>query len=73
MQLDIKSLALFCGSCEGNADYVRMAADFGAKCADYGLTLYYGGARLGLMKAAAEASMERGGRVVGIMPGIFTD
>ena len=64
---------MFCGSCEGNADYVNLAAGFGAKCADFGLTLYYGGARLGLMKAAADASMERGGRVVGIMPAIFTD
>ena len=74
MQLDIKSLALFCGSQEGNdVRYVQIASEFGAKCADYGLVLYYGGARLGLMKAAAEASMQRGGRVVGIMPEIFTD
>lgn len=74
MQLSIKSLALFCGSQEGNdARYVRLAADFGACCAELGLTLYYGGARLGLMRAAAEASMQRGGRVVGIMPQIFTD
>ena len=65
---------MFCGSCDGKGDrYVRLAADFGARCADYGLTLYYGGARLGLMRVAAEASMERGGRVVGIMPSIFTD
>ena len=74
MQLNIKSLVLFCGSQEGrDVRYVQMAADFGAHCAELGLTLYYGGARLGLMKAAAEASMQRGGRVVGIMPEIFTD
>lgn len=74
MQLDVNSLALFCGSQEGNdARYVQIAAEFGAKCAELGLVLYYGGARLGLMKAAAEASMERGGRVIGIMPSIFTD
>ena len=74
MQLNIKSLALFCGSQEGNdARYVQLAADFGARCAELGLTLYYGGARLGLMRAAAEASMQRGGCVVGIMPQIFTD
>lgn len=74
MQLDVNSLALFCGSQEGNdARYVQIAVEFGAKCAELGLVLYYGGARLGLMKAAAEASMERGGRVIGIMPSIFTD
>ena len=74
MQLDFKSLALFCGSQEGNdARYVQVAAEFGARYAELGLTLYYGGARLGLMRAAAEASMQRGGRVVGIMPQIFTD
>ena len=74
MLLNIKSLALFCGSQEGNdRRYVQIAADFGARCAELGLTLYYGGARLGLMRAAAEASMQRGGRVVGIMPQIFTD
>lgn len=74
MSLNIKSLALFCGSCDGNGDqYVRLAADFGACCADNGLTLYYGGARLGLMRAAAEAAMQKGGRVIGVMPAIFSN
>lgn len=74
MQLDIKSLALFCGSQEGNTPcYVQLATDFGIRCAERGLTLYYGGARLGLMRAAAEAAMQHGGRVVGIMPQIFAD
>lgn len=68
----IHSVALFCGSGEGNnPHYQHSAADFGRKCVEHGLTLYYGGAKLGLMRAAAEAAMQSGGRVVGIIPEIF--
>ena len=69
----IKSIALFCGSSEGTLPiYGEVAAQLGAMCADKGMTLYYGGACLGLMNKAAQAAMARKGRVVGIAPAFFS-
>ncbi|MBQ9435516.1 MAG: TIGR00730 family Rossman fold protein [Bacteroidales bacterium] len=71
--MSIRSIALFCGSAEGaNPLYGEVAALLGAMCADKGLTLYYGGACLGLMNKAADAAMARHGRVVGIAPSFFS-
>lgn len=70
----LNSIALFCGSAEGNdPKYVHIAQDFGKKCAEKGLSMYYGGASLGLMKAAAHASRDHGGRIIGITPSFFSD
>ena len=71
--MSIRSIALFCGSAEGaNPLYGEVAAQLGAMCADKGLTLYYGGACLGLMNKAADTAMARHGRVVGIAPSFFS-
>jgi uncharacterized protein (TIGR00730 family) len=40
----------------------------GALIAEQGLTLVYGGGRVGLMGQVADAALAAGGRVVGIMP-----
>lgn len=70
---NIRSVTLFCGSAEGKSvQYQQVAEEFGARCAQEKITLYYGGAKLGLMRAAAEASMAHGGKVIGIVPAIFT-
>ena len=69
-----ESIALFCGSSEGKEPiYLQAAQEFGRVCAQKGITLYYGGAALGLMKAAADTSREAGGRVVGITPHFFSN
>ena len=69
-----RSLALFCGSSDGkDPKFCQLAEDFGRLCAQRGLTLYYGGAKLGLMRAAAEAALEEKGHVIGVMPEIFVD
>lgn len=68
-----KSLALYCGSSTGNnPEYAREAARFGEMCAAKSLTLYYGGGSIGLMGAAAQASLDHGGRVIGVAPDFFT-
>lgn len=73
MKKRIESIALFCGSSEGNSGhYVRLAQDFGVQCAQKGVLLYYGGAKLGLMNAAATAAMNAGGKVIGIVPDFFS-
>lgn len=70
----LNSIALFCGSAEGNdPKYVHIAQDFGKKCAEKGLSMYYGGASLGLMKAAAHSCRTYGGRIIGITPSFFSD
>ncbi len=73
MSNNITSVALFCGSSCGNDDrYVQLANEFGLNCAQQNLTIYYGGAKLGLMNAAAEAAISAGGKVVGITPDFFS-
>ena len=68
------SIALFCGSAEGfQPKYKELAADFGKRCAQKNITLYYGGAALGLMKAAADACRALNGKVVGIAPSFFSN
>lgn len=67
------SLALYCGSSQGNNPYfVELAAEFGKRCAEKDITLYYGGAAIGLMVAASKAARDNGGRVVGIAPDFFS-
>lgn len=44
------------------------AAAMGRAIAKRGLTLVYGGARVGLMGALANAALAEGGRVVGVIP-----
>ena len=66
------SLALYCGSSAGNNPaYAQEAARFGKLCALKQLTLYYGGGSIGLMGAAAEASLNHGGKVIGVAPDFF--
>ncbi|MCQ2286424.1 MAG: TIGR00730 family Rossman fold protein [Bacteroidales bacterium] len=70
----INSIALFCGASSGNTSkYVEIAAQFGAECARRGWLLYYGGARLGLMYAAAQGAISMGGKVIGVTPSFFSD
>ncbi|MDR0205940.1 MAG: TIGR00730 family Rossman fold protein [Bacteroidales bacterium] len=68
------SIALFCGSAEGfHPKYKELATDFGKLCAKKNITLYYGGAALGLMKTAADACRALNGKVVGIAPSFFSN
>jgi uncharacterized protein (TIGR00730 family) len=70
----INSVALFCGSAEGNdPKYATLAEQFGLACAERKLVLYYGGASLGLMRAAAHSCRDAGGHIVGITPSFFSD
>lgn len=70
----IESVALFCGSADGRGErYLQLAAAFGEECAKRQMLLYYGGAKLGLMNAAATAAINAGGKVVGIVPEFFSN
>jgi uncharacterized protein (TIGR00730 family) len=64
-----KSLCVFCGSEHGSDRRFRAAATrLGELLAGAGLQLIYGGGRVGLMGAVADAAMAAGGEVVGLIP-----
>ena len=65
----MNSVCVFCGSSEGTRpDYAGAAREMGAEIARRGLTLVYGGGKVGLMGAVADAALAEGGEVVGVMP-----
>ncbi|MBW3563570.1 MAG: TIGR00730 family Rossman fold protein [Acidobacteria bacterium] len=65
----MKSVAVFCGSRPGNDErFIEAARRMGREIAEQGLTLVYGGGRLGLMGEAANAALDAGGRVIGVIP-----
>lgn len=65
----MKSICVFCGSSPGlDPRYLEEAIRGGAAIARAGLTLVYGGGKVGLMGAVADAALAAGGRVVGVMP-----
>ena len=65
----MKSICIYCGSSAGtNPDFLAEATRAGDLIARAGLTLVYGGGRVGLVGAVADAALAAGGRVVGVMP-----
>jgi uncharacterized protein (TIGR00730 family) len=62
-------ICVFCGASPGNEPrYVAAAAEVGEGLAERGIGLVYGGGRVGLMGAVAEAALAGGGEVIGVIP-----
>jgi uncharacterized protein (TIGR00730 family) len=62
-------VCVFCGSSTGNRpEYVEAARRLGLEIARRGLTLVYGAGDIGLMGVLADAVLEAGGKVVGVIP-----
>ena len=65
----MKRVCVFCGSSEGSRPiYAEAARRIGEEIARRGLGLVYGGGKVGLMGAVADAALAAGGEVVGVMP-----
>ncbi len=65
----MKSICIYCGSAAGSDPaFLEEAVRAGTLIAQQGLTLVYGGGRVGLMGAVADAALAAGGQVVGVMP-----
>jgi uncharacterized protein (TIGR00730 family) len=65
----VKSICVYCGSGPGNDPaFLAEAVTAGTTIAQAGLTLVYGGGKVGLMGAVADAALAAGGKVVGVMP-----
>ncbi|NWO56574.1 TIGR00730 family Rossman fold protein [Chromohalobacter israelensis] len=62
-------ICIYMGSREGHDDSFRLAAEtLGRSIARRGWGLVYGGARVGLMGAVADAALREGGEVIGVIP-----
>jgi uncharacterized protein (TIGR00730 family) len=65
---------VFCGASSGRLpDYADAARVFGTVAATRGLGIVYGGGRVGLMGAVADAALTAGGEVVGVIPQELVD
>jgi uncharacterized protein (TIGR00730 family) len=65
----VNAVTVFCGASPGNRPgHQETAAALGSALAEAGLRLVYGGARTGLMGALADAALEGGGKVTGVVP-----
>jgi hypothetical protein len=71
--MSIQSLAVFCGSKTGNNPlFVQHAIELGHLLAAKKIKLIYGGGNKGIMGAVANAVLDKGGHVIGIIPHLLT-
>jgi uncharacterized protein (TIGR00730 family) len=72
--MNIRSIAIFCGSKSGNNPvFAKHATELGKILAANGVTLIFGGGRNGLMGAAADSVMAASGTVRGVIPQVLID
>jgi uncharacterized protein (TIGR00730 family) len=70
----LKRICVYCGSTTGrNPLYAEAANRLGSAIAAAGLGLVYGGGTSGLMGIIAQAAINKGGHVTGIMPTALVD
>jgi hypothetical protein len=66
---ELNSLCVFCGSNPGvDLSFLASAKEVGRLLASQGRRLVYGGGRIGLMGAVADAAIAEGGEVIGVIP-----
>nr|WP_320131893.1 TIGR00730 family Rossman fold protein [uncultured Holophaga sp.] len=67
--MTLSSLCVYCGSSSGRSPaFTRSARELGDLLGRSGITLVYGGARVGLMGTVADAALAAGGQVIGVIP-----
>ena len=72
--MEIKAIAVFCGSKAGNNIlFEQHATALGHLLSKKNITLIYGGGNKGLMAAIANAALQNNGKVIGIIPKLLTD
>jgi uncharacterized protein (TIGR00730 family) len=65
----LSSICVFCGSNAGaDPAYLAAADTVGRQLAQRGIRVVYGGGRVGMMGAVADAARAAGGEVVGVIP-----
>lgn len=67
--MKMEAICVYCGSNAGVREaYADAARAFGRMLAENGITLVYGGASIGVMGQVADAALEAGGKVIGVIP-----
>jgi len=65
----LKRVCVFCGSSPGkDPAYAQAARSMGRLLAARDITLVYGGGRVGMMGAIAQATLDAAGKVIGVIP-----
>lgn len=71
--MPVRSVAVFCGSRPGRDPvWLHAAEALGTGLARAGIRLVFGGGRVGLMGAVADATLAAGGQVLGVIPEFLT-
>jgi len=71
---ELKRVCVFCGSNSGlRADYRIAAQGLAVALAHRGFGLVYGGGNVGLMGHVADAMLQAGGQVIGVIPRALRD
>lgn len=69
MPATLSAIAVFCGSSFGDDPvFAEAARTVGRTLAEQGIHVVYGGGHVGLMGTVADAALEAGGRVTGVIP-----
>jgi uncharacterized protein (TIGR00730 family) len=72
--MPIHSLAVFCGSKNGNNPlYKQHTIQLGKLLAKHTITLIYGGGNVGIMGTIADEVMNNGGKVIGVIPQVLVE
>lgn len=72
--VNVKSLAVFCGSKDGaNPLFRQHAVELGKIFVKNNITLIYGGGSIGIMGTIADAVMDHGGKAIGVIPQVLVD
>jgi uncharacterized protein (TIGR00730 family) len=70
----MRTVCVFCGANPGaDPSFLVAAKTLGEAIAQSGRTLVYGGAKVGLMGALADAALASGGQVIGVIPQALVD
>ena len=68
------NISVFCASSHPcNPNIINAASELGRSLASAGHTLLYGGSNLGLMGIVSSAAMDCGGRVIAVIPTLFSE
>lgn len=70
----LRRVCVFCGANSGNRlAYTSSAKRMGKELAERAIGLVYGGGNIGLMGVVADACLEAGGHVIGVIPQALVD
>lgn len=71
---EIKRVAVYAASSsQVSSEYIEAAAELGRTLAAEGIEIVYGAGKVGLMGALADAALDAGGKVTGVIPQFMVD